>query len=150
MELALVEVQAVPSVVEITTVIIFPSSRGVMLVASSVNQNTFPHRLNGEIYSNILQHELSVLLEDVSLRKRRQTYLYQHVGAPLNSSSVIRQYLNLHLPKPCIGRGVAKNWPQRLPQISEICHHMWAYIMTNVQYGRRRTLAIYHRFKRQK
>jgi hypothetical protein len=65
-------------------------------VGGKLNEpNTFPHGLTGDVYANILQHELSVLLEDVPLRKRHQTYHYQHVGTPLNSSRVIRLYLNL-------------------------------------------------------
>jgi hypothetical protein len=55
-------------------------------------------------------------------------HFYQHDGEPPDSSRFIRQYLNLQLPKPCISRGIAKNWPGRLRHASQLCHSIWVYM----------------------
>jgi hypothetical protein len=46
----------------------------------------FSQRLTGDIYANVLQHELSALLENIPL-KTRQMY-YKHDGAPPHSYSI--------------------------------------------------------------
>jgi hypothetical protein len=53
--------------------------------------------LTGDIYANFLQDELPALIENVPLQTRRQLY-YQHDGAPLHFSQVVRQYLNHKFP----------------------------------------------------
>jgi hypothetical protein len=41
----------------------------------------FPQRLTGDIYANVLQHELLALLENAPLQTQRQMR-YKHDGAP--------------------------------------------------------------------
>ena len=64
----------------------------------------FPQHLTGDIYTNLLQHELPALLENVSLQTPQQMY-YQHDGAPPHFSQVVRQYLNHKFPNQWIGCG---------------------------------------------
>ena len=92
---------------------------------------TFPQRLTGGSYANVLQDELPELLENVPLQKRRQMY-YQHGGAPPHFSQVVRQYLNHKFPKRWIGRGGAQNWPSRSPDLNPLDYHVWGYMKAMV------------------
>jgi len=73
-----------------------------------ISPHIFPQRLTGDIYANVLQDELSALLENVPLQTRRQIY-YQHDGAPPYFSQVVRKYVNHKFPNRWIGRGGTQN-----------------------------------------
>jgi hypothetical protein len=63
-----------------------------------------PQRLTGDSYANVMQDEPPAVLENVLLQTRRQM-CYQHDGAPLHFSQVVRLYVNYKFPNRWIGRG---------------------------------------------
>ena len=87
----------------------------------------FPQRLTGDIYTNLLQHELPAILENVPIQTRRQM-CYQHDGASPHFSQVVRQYLNHKFPNRWIGRGGTQNWPTRSPDLNPLDYHVLGYM----------------------
>jgi len=87
--------------------------------------------LTGDIYANFLQDELPALIENVPLQTRRQLY-YQHDGAPLHFSQVVRQYLNHKFPNWWTGRGGAQNWPPQSPDLNPLHYQVWGYMKAMV------------------
>ena len=90
----------------------------------------FPQCLTGDIYTNVLQDELPALLENVPLQTR-QMY-YQHDGALLYFSEVVRQCLDHKFPNQWTGHGVAQNWPPRSPDLNPLDYHVWGYMKAMV------------------
>ena len=92
---------------------------------------TFPQRLTGDIYANVLQNELPALLENVPLQTRRQMY-YQHEGTSPHFSQVVKPYLNHKFQNRWIGRGCEQSWPPRSPDLNPIDYHAWGYVKAMV------------------
>ena len=78
-----------------------------------------------------LQDELPALLENVPLQTWRQMY-YQHDGAPLHFSQIVRQYLNHTFPNRWIGRGGTQNWPPQSPDLNPLHYQVWGYMKAMV------------------
>ncbi|KAJ8897044.1 hypothetical protein PR048_002390 [Dryococelus australis] len=72
-----------------------------------------PARLNGNTYSNFLQHNLLPLLEVANLEVRGNMWL-QNDGAPCHYAVQVRQYLNTTFPDKLIVHGRPIVWITRL------------------------------------
>jgi len=57
---------------------------------------------------------------------------YQRDGAPPNFSQVLRYYMNHKFPIYWIGRGGARNWPPRSPDLNPLNYHVWGYLKAMV------------------
>jgi hypothetical protein len=57
---------------------------------------------------------------------------YQHDGAPLHFSQVVRQYLNHKFPNRWIDCGGAQNWPPWSLDLNPLDYHVWCYMKAMV------------------
>jgi len=86
----------------------------------------FDVRLTVEAYLRFLQKELPRLLEEVRLNKRGRIYsCFQHNGAPPRFSREVRNFLNDHFLRRCIGHGGLHTWPARSPDLSPLDYCVW-------------------------
>lgn len=83
--------------------------------------------MNGVKYSNFLQNDLPLLLEDVPLQQRRNIW-YQQDGCPAHYSILARTVLNAMFNDKWIGRGGPVNWPPRSPDLTCLDFFLWGYL----------------------
>ena len=62
-----------------------------------IGPHVLPPRLNGHVYREFLEGELSGLLQDVPLATRATSW-FMHDGAPAHYSCNVRDYLNDDYP----------------------------------------------------
>lgn len=87
--------------------------------------------LNGPKYQDILENELPILLEDLSL-EIRQNMWFQHDGCPAHYSAVAREVLDRDFNGRWIGRGGPINWPARSPDLTSPDFFLWGYLKDKV------------------
>ena len=87
--------------------------------------------LNGENYLQFLQEELPELLEDVPLDVRRRMW-FQHDGAPVHSTRIVRDWLDQRFPGRWIGRGGPVSWPLRSPDLNPLDFFLWGHVKAYV------------------
>lgn len=104
------------------------------IVNSTLLGPVFLERLNGETYLQFLTETLPVLLEDVPLATLRGMY-YQHDGAPAHFARAVREALNMEYPGRWIGRGGARAWPPRSPDITPMDFYLWGHVKSLVYSG---------------
>ena len=94
-----------------------------------------PPHLSAQAYTEFLENDLPVLLEDVSLNIR-QTLIYQHNGAPAHFSRQIREMLDARFPKRWMGRGGPITWPARSPDLNVLDYFVWDHIKNLIEHRR--------------
>ncbi|VEN35013.1 unnamed protein product [Callosobruchus maculatus] len=78
-----------------------------------------PATLNAEIYLDLLQNHLPILLEDVPLESRRRMWLQQD-GCPAHYGRAVRAYLDETFANRLIGRQGPVFWPSRSPDLNPL------------------------------
>jgi len=87
--------------------------------------------LNGPKYRDILENELPILLEDLSL-EIRQNMWFQHDGCPAHYSVGAREVLDRDFNGRWIGRAGPVNWPARSPDLTSPDFFLWGYLKDKV------------------
>lgn len=82
-------------------------------------------RLNGVSYTNFLQEQLSILLENVPLAIRPWMW-FLHNGAPTHFSITARQY-----PNHRIGRAGAQPWPPKSTDLNPLDFCIWGHLKSS-------------------
>lgn len=84
-----------------------------------------PSLLNGDLYLNFLQIQLTDLLDDLPLNLRSNMYFMQE-DALAHFTLPVRNYLNTHFPDRWIGSGSEMSWPARCPDFNsmDFCVYM--------------------------
>mgnify|MGYP005985114471 CR=1 FL=1 len=88
-------------------------------------------KMNGELYWDILENELSTFLENLSL-KMRQNMWFRHDSCPEHYSMVAREVLDHDFNGHWIGRADPKNWPAGLPDLSSPDFFLLGYFKEKV------------------
>lgn len=89
-----------------------------------IGPHYLPDNLNGAMYLQFLQNNLSNLLEDVPLNLI-SNMLYQHDGCPAHYSSNVKQYLDANYENRWIGRNGPVLWPARSPDLTPLDFYVW-------------------------
>lgn len=84
----------------------------------------FNNTLNCEIYTNFLQNNLPLLLEDLPDNVIRRLW-YQHDGAPAHYGAAARTHLDRVFTNRWIGRGSFISWPPRSPDLTPCDFFLW-------------------------
>lgn len=90
-----------------------------------------PLRLNGASYTNFLQEQLPIVLENVPLAIRPRMW-FMHDGAPAHFSITARQYLDDVYPNRWIGRAGPQPWPPRSPDLNPLDFCIWGHLKSLV------------------
>lgn len=90
-----------------------------------------PPRLNSQLFRDFLVDDLHVLLEDVPLQRRHQSWI-QMDGAPAHSGLVVREWLDTNYPRRWIGRFGPVPWPPRSPDLNPLDYYAWGYLKHKV------------------
>lgn len=90
--------------------------------------------LNGENFLNLLNTQISDLLDDLPLGVINNMY-FQLDGAPVHNAAAVRTWLNERYFNHWIGRGGPIPYPPRSPDITPLDFFLWGYVK-NVVYSR--------------
>jgi len=90
-----------------------------------------PPTLNGNNYTQFLETQLPILLEDVPLQIRNQMWFMQD-GAPAHFSRIAREFLNNNYTNRWIGRRGPIAWPARSPDLNPLDFYLWGHLKTIV------------------
>ena len=88
-----------------------------------------PPTLNGNNYTQFLETQLPILLEDVPLQIRNQMWFMQD-GAPAHFSRIAREFLNNNYTNRWIGRRGPIAWPARSPDLNPLDFYLWGHLKT--------------------
>lgn len=91
----------------------------------------FHENVTGENYSNFLENEFQIFLEDLPINLLQRMW-FQHDGAPPHYSHRARNILNGEFPNRWIGRGGTVNWPARSPDLNKMDFFLWGFIKEQV------------------
>lgn len=80
--------------------------------------------LNGEVYLNILQNELPILLGHVPLNIRRDMFS-QHDGCPAHFTLRVREFLDEIYSGKWIGYGRLFSWPPWSADLTYLNFYLW-------------------------
>ena len=80
--------------------------------------------LTGDNYTQFLETQLPVLLEDVPLEIRNHMWFMQN-GTPAHFIRIVREFLNNNYTNRWIGRIGPIAWPARSPDLNPIVSHLW-------------------------
>ncbi|OXU31056.1 hypothetical protein TSAR_004757 [Trichomalopsis sarcophagae] len=105
-----------------------------------MQQNDNQHRnVNSESYLNLIENEITILLEHVDMNTRYRMWLQQD-GAPPHYARIVRNFLNDRFPNRWIRRGGPIAWPPRSPDLTPLHFYLWGYFKDTV-YRERPTIA---------
>ncbi|KYQ47159.1 hypothetical protein ALC60_13791 [Trachymyrmex zeteki] len=97
-------------------------------------------RLTREVYTDFLENELPALLENISLRERREL-IFQHNEAPAHFSRQVRDVLDTRYPDKWMGRGGPRAGPARSLDLNMLDYFIWGHIKDLVEHIRNGTEA---------
>lgn len=89
-----------------------------------------PSSLTGEVYLDILRHDVEDQLEELSVREYVNV-IFQHDGAPAHFERRVRAYLDTRFSE-WIGRGGSIQWPARSPDLTPLDFFVWGYVKSCV------------------
>lgn len=90
-----------------------------------------PQILNGERYLYFLRTELPVLLEDIPLEQRLNSWFMMD-GAPSHFRADVRDHVATVYEENWIGRGGPVPWPARSPDLNPIDFFLWGHLKSIV------------------
>ena len=90
-----------------------------------------PPILTGDNYTQFLETQLPVLLEDVPLQIRNQMWFMQD-GSPAYFSRIAGDFLNNNYSNRCIGRRGPIAWPARYSDLNPLDFYLWGHLKTVV------------------
>ena len=73
------------------------------------------------------------VIPQLSRRRKMQTVVFQHDGAPPHYSLAVRNYLLSLFPSDrIIGRGFSHCWPPRSPDLNPLDFYLWSVVKSRV------------------
>lgn len=91
----------------------------------------FDGTLNGQMYRDFLDHQLPILLEDLTLEERQRMW-FQHDGCPAHYSIIAREILDRDYNNRWIGRRGTIAWPARSPDLTSPDFFLWGTLKERV------------------
>jgi hypothetical protein len=90
----------------------------------------FTQTVNSERYLALLRDHVMPALNQLPNRRR---VIFMQDGAPPHFGTVVRDFLNAHLPNRWMGRGsAAYPWPPRSPDLTPMDFFFWGYLKSKV------------------
>lgn len=86
-----------------------------------------PERLTGQLYKEMLQHNLPEFLEDVPLVQRNSIW-YQQDGAGPHNARLVTNFLRDQFGERWIGTNGPKRWPARSPDMNPLDFFLWGHL----------------------
>ncbi|EZA57144.1 hypothetical protein X777_01750, partial [Ooceraea biroi] len=90
-----------------------------------------PDRLNGESFRRFLSNDLPILMENVPLQFRQNSWI-QLDGCPSHYARQVRNWLDEHCAHRWIGRGGPVFWPPRSPDLTPLDFYLWGTLKNKV------------------